>query len=467
MNSYRTESDSLGDIQVAAEHYWGAQTQRSIENFDIGRDHFIWPRIFIRALGLVKLACATTNAANGRLPEDIAAPLEQAAREMVAGSLDDHFPLVVFQTGSGTQTNMNANEVLANRAIEILGGELGSKRPVHPNDHVNAGQSSNDVFPTAAHVAAVLAIHEQVLPAASALCEAFACKAAEYPDLVKTGRTHLQDAAPLTLSQEISAWEAQLVFAMRQLQAAARELLPLAIGGTAVGTGLNTYAGFGEQVCARLEDETGHAFRVADNRFAALASHEPLMQCSAALRALASALMKIANDIRWLASGPRCGIGELLIPANEPGSSIMPGKVNPTQAEALTMVCAQVYGNDASVAFACSQGNFQLNVFKPVIIHNILESAALLSDAMHSFDSRCARGLMANEPVIAEHLDNNLMLVTALNPHIGYDKAAEIAKLAEREGLGLREAAIRSGHVSRSQFDEWVDPLTMTHPAEG
>ncbi|BAL26398.1 class II fumarate hydratase [Azoarcus sp. KH32C] len=464
MSEMRTETDSMGPVQVAADRYWGAQTERSVANFPIGTERFRWGRPMIRALGILKKAAAQANAELGELPAEIAALIECAADEVIDGTLDEHFPLVVFQTGSGTQSNMNANEVIANRAIELAGGEMGSKRPVHPNDHVNRGQSSNDTFPTAMHIAIVGELTNRLLPAVARLHDTLADKAKTYEDVVKTGRTHLQDATPITLGQEIGAWVAQIEFGLAGVRAALPGLYDLAIGGTAVGTGLNAHPRFGDGAAGAIAKLTGLPFRSAPDRFFALAAHDALVQTSAALRTLAGGLMKMANDVRWLASGPRCGIGELLIPENEPGSSIMPGKVNPTQCEALTMVCVQVFGNDAAVAFAGTQGNFQLNVYKPVMAHNVLESIALLADACDAFDAHCARGLMPNLPRIRANLAKNLMLVTALNRHIGYDRAAEIAKKAHREGLSLREAALASGYVAAEEFDLWVDPEAMTRP---
>ncbi|PPE68830.1 class II fumarate hydratase [Caldimonas thermodepolymerans] len=460
----RTETDTMGAIEVPGDRYWGAQTQRSLHHFPIGVQRFRWQRPVIRALGLLKKAAAQANAELGELPSEIARLIELAADEVIDGRLDDHFPLVVFQTGSGTQSNMNANEVIANRAIELAGGVLGSKQPVHPNDHVNRGQSSNDTFPTAMHVAVVEQLHGHLFPAVTALRNTLAGKARTYEHLVKTGRTHLQDATPITLGQEIGAWVSQIDFGLNAVRASLPALHELAIGGTAVGTGLNAHPQFGDLVAQKLGDLTGHPFVSAPDKFFALSAHDALVQCSAALRTLAGGLMKMANDIRWLASGPRCGIGELRIPENEPGSSIMPGKVNPTQCEALTMVCVQVFGNDAAVAFAGTQGNFQLNVYKPVMVHNVLESIELLGDACSAFDRHCAQGIEPNEAVIDEHLERNLMLVTALNRHIGYDRAAQIAKKAHREGLTLREAALASGHVSAEDYDRWIDPLEMTRP---
>ena len=464
MSEYRKESDSMGAVDVPADRYWGAQTQRSIVNFPIGTARFRWQRPIIRALGLLKKAAAQANGELKELPDDIVSLIMSATDEVIDGRLDAHFPLVVFQTGSGTQSNMNANEVIANRAIELAGGALGSKQPVHPNDHVNRGQSSNDTFPTAMHIAVVEELHRALFPAVTRLRDGLAAKSAEYQALVKTGRTHLQDATPITLGQEIGAWVAQLDFGLRAVRDTLPGLHDLAIGGTAVGTGLNAHPQFGAAAARHIAGLTGHPFRTAPDKFFALAAHDALVQTSAALRTLAGGLMKLANDVRWLASGPRCGIGELTIPENEPGSSIMPGKVNPTQAEALTMVCVQVFGNDAAVAFAGTQGNFQLNVYKPVMVHNVLESIELLADACTAFHDHCAIGIEPNLARIAENLDRNLMLVTALNRHIGYDKAAQIAKQAHREGLSLREAALASGHVTAAQYEAWIVPLDMTHP---
>ena len=464
MTGLRYETDSMGSIPVPADKYWGAQTQRSIEHFPIGVNRFRWERPMIRALGILKLAAAKANAELGTLPGTIADPIEQAAQEVVDGKLDEHFPLVVFQTGSGTQSNMNANEVIANRAIEICGGEIGSKKPIHPNDHVNCGQSSNDTFPTAMYIAVIEELEQQLIPVIGHLKQTLDAKAVAYANIVKTGRTHPQDATPITLGQEISAWVAQLEFALAGIQASKAGVLELAIGGTAVGTGLNAHPEFGERTAAYIASITGYPFHAADNKFFALSAHDALVQASAALRTLAGALMKIANDVRWLASGPRCGIGELVIPENEPGSSIMPGKVNPTQCEALTMVCVQVFGNDAAVAFAGSQGNFQLNVYKPVMVHNVLESIHLLADSCRAFDEHCASGIEPNLARIEEYLADNLMLVTALNKHIGYDKAAAIAKTANHDGLRLRDAAIASGFLTAEEFDLWISPLEMAEP---
>ncbi|MBF6615973.1 class II fumarate hydratase [Pollutimonas thiosulfatoxidans] len=465
MAATRIESDSMGDIAVPADRYWGAQTQRSILNFPIGVDRFTWQPSMISALGILKKAAAQANAELGELPADIAALIVRAADEVIAGTLDDEFPLVVFQTGSGTQSNMNANEVISNRAIEMAGGTRGSKTPVHPNDHVNRGQSSNDTFPTAMHIAVAQELARRLFPSVGKLRDTLAQKADAYQDIVKTGRTHLQDATPITLGQEIGGWVAQIDFALDAVQSALPGIYDLAIGGTAVGTGLNAHRRFGELAAARIADITGLPFRSADNKFFALSAHDALVNLSAALRTLAGGLMKMANDVRWLASGPRCGIGELTIPDNEPGSSIMPGKVNPTQCEALTMVCVQVFGNDAATAFAGSQGNFQLNVYKPVMVHNVLESIELLADACVAFNDHCAIGIEPNHERIAENLDKNLMLVTALNRHIGYDKAAAIAKRAHKEKTSLRTAAVASGFVSDEQYDAWIKPIEMTRPS--
>jgi fumarate hydratase class II len=462
--SHRQETDSMGAIEVDSTRYWGAQTQRSIQNFPIGRDRFIWGRAIIEALGTLKKAAAQANADLGELPREVADLIVRAADEVIAGKLDGHFPLVVWQTGSGTQSNMNSNEVISNRAIEIAGGELGSKKPVHPNDHVNRGQSSNDTFPTAMHIAVVLELNRQLYPKVKVLRDTLAAKAQQYTDLVKVGRTHLQDATPITLGQEIGGWVAQMDDAIKQVQLCEAQVLELAIGGTAVGTGLNAHPQFGDLAASYIAKQTGFKFYSATNKFKALSAHDALVNVSAALRTLAGALMKMANDVRWLASGPRNGIGEINIPENEPGSSIMPGKVNPTQSEAMTMVATQVFGNDAAVAFAGSQGNFQLNVFKPVMVHNVLESISLIGDACVAFNDNCALGIEANHARIKANLDSNLMQVTALNKHIGYDKAASIAKKAHKEGLTLKEAAMKLGYLSSEDFDQWVIPLDMTGP---
>ena len=463
MSSTRVETDSMGAIEVPSDRYWGAQTQRSIQNFPIGVARFKWQAPVIRALGILKRAAAEANAELGELPQDLADLIVKAADEVISGKLDQEFPLVVFQTGSGTQSNMNANEVISNRAIELAGGEMGSKKPVHPNDHVNRGQSSNDTFPTAMHIAVAQELERDFFPAVRQLQSTLADKASQYDQVVKTGRTHLQDATPITLGQEIGGWVAQIAFGLKAVEAALPGIYDLAIGGTAVGTGLNAHPRFGETAAARIAQITSLPFKSADNKFFALSAHDALASMSSALRLLAGALFKMANDVRWLASGPRCGIGELIIPDNEPGSSIMPGKVNPTQCEAMTMVCAQVYGNDAAVAFAASQGNFQLNVYKPVMVHNVLESIALLADASRAFNDHCAVGIEPNTEIIERNLQKNLMLVTALNRHIGYDKAAAIAKKAQKEGTTLREAALALGHVTAQQYDEWIVPLDMTH----
>lgn len=466
MNSprkFRREKDALGEIEVPAEHLWGAQTERSRRNFSIGGERYRWGRAVIRALGIVKKCAALANGELGDLPPDKVDLIVRAAQEVIDGKLDAEFPLVVFQTGSGTQTNMNANEVIANRAIQLGGGIAGSKEPIHPNDDVNCSQSSNDVFPTVMHIATVEQLENILISAVEELRDTLAAKSRQFSGVVMVGRTHLQDATPLTLGQVISGWAAQLDEALSGLRAALPGVYALAIGGTAVGTGLNADARFGEIAARKIADETGKPFVPAANPFAALSAHDAMVTVSAALRTLAGALMKIANDVRWYASGPRAGIGELKIPENEPGSSIMPGKINPTQCEALTMVAVQVFGNDLTVAFAGSQGNFQLNVYKPVMLHNVLESIGLLGDAMRSFHDRCAKGIEANEKRIREHLENSLMLVTALSPHIGYEKAAQISLKAYRDGLTLREAAIQSGFVTAEQFDAWVRPEEMTH----
>lgn len=459
----RIESDSMGTIEVPDNKYWGAQTARSIINFPIGRDRFQWQFPIIKAMGILKKAAAIANCTLGELPSEIASPIIKAAEEVIAGKLNDHFPLVVFQTGSGTQSNMNVNEVISNRAIELVGGVIGSKHPIHPNDHVNRGQSSNDTFPTAMYIAVVGELFAKLLPSLLALRTTLANKSNQFNGIVKTGRTHLQDATPITLGQEISSWVAQIDYALNVIQHNMDGLYDLAIGGTAVGTGLNAHPLFGDECAKNIAQLTGYPFKSSKNKFFSLAAHDALVNISAALRTLAMALLKIANDIRWLASGPRCGIGEIRIPENEPGSSIMPGKVNPTQCEALTMVCAQVFGNDATVAFAGSQGNFQLNVYKPVMVHNVLESIELLSDAIMSFDTHCAQGLEPNLSVINANLEKNLMLVTALNRHIGYDNAALIAKTAHKEGTTLRSAAIKLGIISADDFDKYIIPLEMTH----
>ncbi len=456
----RTEHDSFGPIEVPSDALWGAQTQRAIHHFP-GGDRL--PVRLIHAIARVKAAAARVNRSLGRLDPALADAIALAAEEVVAGKHDDHFPLPVWQTGSGTQTNMNANEVIANRAAEILGQARGG-RAVHPNDHVNRGQSSNDVIPTAMHVALALAIANDLLPALDRLRTTLASKADAFAEIVKIGRTHLQDATPLTLGQEFSGYVAQLDFARTAIEAGLNAVLPLAIGGTAVGTGLATHPEFGERVAAELARSTGLAFTVAGNRFAALASHDPVVFAHGALKTLAAALSKIANDVRWLASGPRSGLGEISIPENEPGSSIMPGKINPTQSESLLMICAQVFGNDVAINFGGASGNFELNVSKPLIAANALNSARLLADGMRHFDEHCARGIQARTDRIAELLDRSLMLVTALAPHIGYDKAAAIAHKAHHDGTSLKAAALALAHVSEAEFDRWVDPRAMTGP---
>lgn len=465
--STRTETDSMGAVEVPSDRHWGAQTQRSIQNFPIGRDTFVWGRSMIRALGILKQGAAQANADLGQLPLEPAQidAVVQAAAEVVEGKLDADFPLVVFQTGSGTQSNMNANEVISNRAIEILGGQMGTKDPVHPNDHVNRGQSSNDTFPTAMHIAIVLDLHEFLYDQVAALRDTLAAKAEQYADVVKVGRTHLQDATPITLGQEISGWVAQIDFALDGIRHAEKGLQDLAIGGTAVGTGLNAHPKFGALTADKITELTGYPFRQSPNLFASLSAHDALVAVSSSLRTLAMALMKMANDVRWLASGPRNGIGEINIPENEPGSSIMPGKVNPTQCEAMTMVATRVFGNDATVGFAGSQGNFQLNVYKPVMSHAVLESIRLIGDSCSAFNDHCAVGIEPNMARINDNLSRNLMQVTALNRHIGYDKAAKIAKHAHKQGSSLREAALELGFLTADEFDQWVVPIDMTHPS--
>src|SRR5690348_1980936 len=459
MAEYRIERDSFGEIRVPAERLWGAQTQRSLENFRISGERM--PMELIRALALVKRSCARVNLELEALPGDKAKAIAAAADEVLAGQHEGEFPLVVWQTGSGTQTNMNMNEVLANRASELLGGERGEKRLVHPNDEVNRGQSSNDVFPTAMSVAAVQALHGHLVPALKRLRDTLAAKSAAFADVVKIGRTHLQDATPLTLGQEISGWVSQLEHGIAHAQASLTHLCEIALGGTAVGTGLNAHPEFAVRVAKDLAKSTGLPFVPARNKFEALAANDALVHAHGALKTLAASLTKIANDVRWLASGPRSGIGEIAIPENEPGSSIMPGKVNPTQSEAMTMLCAQVLGNDVAINVGGASGNFELNVFKPLIIHNFLQSVRLLADGAASFNDHCAKGIEPNRERIAELLENSLMLVTALNPHIGYDKAAQIAKKAHKEGTTLREAALALGYVTAEQFDEWVRPGAM------
>jgi len=462
--STRRETDSIGEIEVASDRYWGAQTERSLHHFNIGNEHFSRP--MIRALGILKKAAALTNGELGTLPPETVALIVRAADEVIDGKLDDHFPLFVWQTGSGTQTNMNANEVISNRAIELAGGTIGSKKPIHPNDHVNRGQSSNDTFPTAMHIAAAEETVGRLLPAVATLRATLDAKAHAFADIVKIGRTHLQDATPLTLGQEISGWVSQIDVAVRGIEAALPVVYELALGGTAVGTGLNTHPEFAERGARQIAELTGLPFTSASNKFAALGGHEALVALHGAVKTLAVALMKIANDVRWLASGPRSGLGEITIPENEPGSSIMPGKVNPTQSEAMTMVAAQVMGNDVAVGIGGASGNFELNVFKPLIIHNVLQSLRLLSDACRNFDRFCAVGIEPNRARIQDNLQRSLMLVTALNPHIGYDNAAKIAKKAHKDGTTLKEAALALGLVKADDFDKWVDPMKMTKPGE-
>ncbi len=462
MADTRTERDSFGPIEVPAQRLWGAQTERSRRNFRISGE--LMPLAVIHALALVKRAAARVNRELGLLEARKAVAIEQAADEVLAGRHDGEFPLVVWQTGSGTQSNMNVNEVLANRASEILGGERGERRLVHPNDDVNLGQSSNDVFPTAMHVAAARALHERLLPALARLRGTLAEKSDAFAAIVKIGRTHLQDATPLTLGQEFSGYVAQLGHADAAVRVVLPGLYELAIGGTAVGTGLNAHPEFATRVAEDLARATGLGFESARNKFAALAGHEPLVFAHGALKTLAAALMKIANDVRWLASGPRSGLGEISLPENEPGSSIMPGKVNPTQAEAMTMLCAQVFGNDVALNIGGASGNFELNVFKPLLIQNFLQSARLLADGCESFEEHCARGIEPNSARIAELVERSLMLVTALSPRIGYDRAAEIAKKAHRDGSTLREAALALGYVSAEEFDRWLRPQDMTGP---
>jgi fumarate hydratase class II len=462
MDKTRIETDSFGPINVAMNKYWGAQTERSLANFKIGGERMPLP--LIRAFGIVKKAAALANVKMGLLESELARAIITAADEIIAGRLDDHFPLVVWQTGSGTQTNMNVNEVISNRAIEIMGGEIGSKKPVHPNDHVNRSQSSNDAFPTAMHIAAALEVHRRLLPALEKLHQALESKSRAWDDIIKIGRTHTQDATPITLGQEFSGYAAQVALGLERIRSVLPRLYLLAQGGTAVGTGLNSKKGFDEAFASEVAAITKLDFKPAPNKFEALASNDTLVELSGALNTLAVSLFKIANDIRWLGSGPRSGLGELLLPENEPGSSIMPGKVNPTQAEALTMVCCQVFGNHVAVTVAGSQGHLELNVFKPVIISNVLQSIRLLADASVSFTENCIAGIEPNRKRIAELMERSLMLVTALAPKIGYDKAAEIAKAAHKNGTTLREEALRLGYVSESDFDSLVRPERMVAP---
>jgi fumarate hydratase, class II len=460
--TFRTETDSMGAIEVPADHYWGAQTQRSLHHFNIGPDRMA--RSMIRAFGVLKKAAAQVNQDLGKLADDKARLIVQAAEEVAVGKLDAEFPLRIWQTGSGTQTNMNANEVISNRAIEIAGGKLGSKKPIHPNDDVNMSQSSNDTFPTAMHVAAAEEIVKLLIPSVRELRDALHAKSVEFADIVKIGRTHLMDAVPLTLGQEFSGYVAQLDADLKRIDAVLPDIYELAIGGTAVGTGLNTHPEFADRTAAKIAGLTGLPFVSAPNKFAALAAHDALVMASGALRTLACSLMKIANDVRWMGSGPRCGLGELRLPENEPGSSIMPGKVNPTQSEAMTMVCLQVIGNDTAIAAAGTQGNFELNVFKPLIIHNLLHSITLLANACASFTSHCVLGIQPDRERIAGYVANSLMLVTALSPHIGYDKAAKVAKKAHEENTTLRQAAVALGYLKPEEFDRHVQANKMLAP---
>lgn len=461
---YRTETDSMGEMQVPEDKYYGAQTARSLQNFKIGREHF--PPEMIRALGIIKKAAAEVNCDLKNLAKEKRDLIVKAADEVIEGKLNDHFPLVVWQTGSGTQTNMNANEVISNRAIELAGGIMGSKDPIHPNDDVNKAQSSNDVFPTAMHVAGVEEIHRILIPCVLKLRDALDKKAREFKDIVKIGRTHLMDATPLTLGHEFSGYVQQLTNGLKRIEGSLPRLYELALGGTAVGTGLNTHPQFAQKVAKQIAKITGKPFVTAENKFEALAAHDAIVEFSGVLKTIAVSLMKIANDIRWLGSGPRCGIGEISLPANEPGSSIMPGKVNPTQCEAVTMVCVQVMGNDATINFAGASGNFELNVFKPVLIYNLLQSIRLIADACDSFTDHCVAGIEANETNIKENLHNSLMLVTALNPHIGYDNAAKVAKKAYTEQITLKEAAVGLGLLSAEEFDKFVRPEDMIKPKQ-
>ena len=462
MTATREETDSFGSLNVPADKYWGAQTQRSLINFPIGWEK--QPISIVKALGAIKKACAQANSSLGKLPNDTGRAIQTAAGEVFAGKLDDHFPLVVWQTGSGTQSNMNANEVIANRAIEILGGVIGSKIPVHPNDHVNMGQSSNDTFPTAMHIATAMAAHDVMLPGLKILQKALETKTSEFKDIIKIGRTHTMDATPLTLAQEFSGYEHQIKMAIKRVKAALPHIYELAQGGTAVGTGLNTPNGWGEMVAENIAKITGLPFVTAPNKFEALAAHDAMVEMSGALKTSAASLFKIANDIRLLGSGPRCGLGELVLPENEPGSSIMPGKVNPTQCEALTQVCAHVMGNDAAVGFAGSQGHFELNVYKPMIAYNVLQSIQLLGDAAKNFAEKCVLGISADKGRIEKLMQESLMLVTALAPEIGYDNATKVAKTAHKNGTTLKQEALALGFVDEDKFDQIVKPELMIGP---
>jgi fumarate hydratase class II len=459
---YRTEKDSMGPVKVPNDRYFGAQTQRSLNNFKIGKERF--PREFIRAYGIIKKAAAAVNSAAGLLDPKLAKTISLAADEVIAGKLDDHFPLVVWQTGSGTQTNMNVNEVIANRAIEMAGGTLGSKDPVHPNDHVNMGQSTNDTFPTAINIAAIESVAHKLLPNLQRLRDGLHAKAEAFSKIIKLGRTHLQDATPLSLGQEFSGYVSAIEHGYKRIKNAMDSCYEMAMGGTAVGTGINSMEGFGEKTAAEISKLTDLPFRTAENKFEALGGQDSIVELSSALKTVAVSLFKIANDLRWLASGPRSGIGEVVLPANEPGSSIMPGKVNPTQCEAMTMVCTQVMGNDTAITFAGASGNFELNVYRPVIAFNILQSIRLLSEACDSFLVNAVEGIEPNEQRIHENLYNSLMLVTALNPHIGYDKAAKVAKKAYKENLSLREAIVELGYMGAEEFDKLVQPEKMIRP---
>jgi fumarate hydratase class II len=462
--TFRTESDSLGPIDVPSEKYYGAQTQRSLENFKIGDHHF--PREFIRAYGIIKKSAATVNHNSGKLKEDIKSVIHEAADEVIDGKLDDHFPLVVWQTGSGTQTNMNFNEVISNRAIEIVGGKLGSKSPIHPNDHVNMSQSTNDTFPTAINIASVESVVHNLKPALEKLKSSLQKKTIDFEDIIKVGRTHLQDATPLSLGQEFSGYVSAIEHGIDRLDKAVDNCYELAVGGTAVGTGINTIEGYDVEMAEEIKKITGLNFKTAVNKFEALGGQDCIVELSGALKVVATSLFKIANDIRWLGCGPRSGIGEIILPANEPGSSIMPGKVNPTQCEALTMVCTQVFGNDVTITMAGASGNFELNVFRPVIAHNILESIKLLADSSKSFAENAVDGIQPNIEKINQNLYNSLMLVTALNPHIGYDKAAEVAKNSYKNNISLKESAEQLGYLKIGEFDKLVKPSKMISPSK-
>ena len=461
---HRIEKDSMGDLEVPSDRYYGAQTQRSLQNFKIGGEKF--QRELIKSYGILKKAAALTNHSAGKIHSNISDAIIESADEVIEGKLDDHFPLVVWQTGSGTQSNMNLNEVIANRAIEILGGEIGSKEPVHPNDHVNMCQSTNDTFPTAINIAAVDMVSNELLPAIRKLHSSFDKKASEFDSIIKLGRTHLQDATPLSLGQEFSGYASALKHNIQRIESSLANCFELPMGGTAVGTGINSFEGFAESVAGNIAKLTRLPFKTAPNKFETLAGQDSIVELSGSLKTLAVSLFKVANDIRWLASGPRSGIGEIIIPSNEPGSSIMPGKVNPTQCEAMTMVCAQIMGNDLTISIAGASGNFELNVYRPVIAYNIIQSIRLLNDACDSFRENCVDGITANEEKIKTNLYNSLMLVTALNPHIGYDKAAEVAKKAHENNTSLRDAIIDLGYMSGEDFDELVDPEKMTKPSK-